>query len=207
MPKRPLDVIADITAIDEADLRRRARQNDGHDSGVIVKRHNRRLYRVARAVLLGDDREEDIVQDTHLRTFTHFAGFRGESSLTTWLTRISVNEALATLRRRRATAAATELHYEPRATNQAEVIPFPLAPAKVDPNARSPGARFYCLWSAQLMLCLKTRLHRAWRLMLKALGIEASAIVIHVFPFAGTRCARITSEILDRLNVALRVAS
>jgi RNA polymerase sigma-70 factor, ECF subfamily len=64
----------------------------------IMRRHSRRLYRVARAVLRDDSEAEDVVQEVYVRAFTALATFRADSSLSTWLTRIAVNEAL---RRRR----------------------------------------------------------------------------------------------------------
>jgi RNA polymerase sigma factor (sigma-70 family) len=51
------------------------------------------LYRVARSVLLNDQEAEDVVQETFIRAFTRLVGFRGESRLSTWLTRIALNES------------------------------------------------------------------------------------------------------------------
>jgi RNA polymerase sigma-70 factor (ECF subfamily) len=51
------------------------------------------LYRVARSVLLNDHEAEDVVQEKFIRAFTGLASFRGESSLSTWLTRIALNES------------------------------------------------------------------------------------------------------------------
>ena len=67
----------------------------------IMQRHNRRLYRIARSVLRDDSEAEDVVQEAYLRAFAHLEGFRGEARLSTWLTRITLNEALGRLRRRR----------------------------------------------------------------------------------------------------------
>ena len=87
--------------LDDVALVERARQRDGAAFWLIMKRHNQRLYRVARAVL-GDDAEvEDVIQETYLRALAHLSEFRREARLSTWLTRIALNEALALLRKRR----------------------------------------------------------------------------------------------------------
>ena len=87
--------------LDDLALVERARRHDGAALRLIMERHNRQLYRVARSVLLEDAEAEDVVQETYLRAFTHLDGFRGEARLATWLTRIALNEALERLRKRR----------------------------------------------------------------------------------------------------------
>src|SRR5512146_2436474 len=67
---------------------------------VLMRRHNQRLYRVARAILRDDAEAEDVMQDAYVRAFQHLAQFAARAKFSTWLTRIAVNEALARLRRR-----------------------------------------------------------------------------------------------------------
>ena len=50
-----------------------------------------------------------MVQETYVRAFTHLDGFRGDAQLSTWLTRIALNEALGRLRRRRITRRRTSM--------------------------------------------------------------------------------------------------
>src|SRR3954454_19642398 len=73
----------------------------------IMRRNNRRLFRVARAVVRDEGEAEDVLQEAYLRAFAGLAGFRGDASLSTWLTRITLNEALERRRRQRETV---ELH-------------------------------------------------------------------------------------------------
>ena len=61
---------------------------------LIIKRHNQRLYRVAHAILDDHAEAEDVLQETYIRAFTHLSEFRAEARLSTWLTRIALNEAL-----------------------------------------------------------------------------------------------------------------
>ena len=61
---------------------------------VITRRNNQRLYRAAWSVLRDRAEAEDAVQDAYLKAFAAIGGFEGRSSLSTWLTRIVINEAL-----------------------------------------------------------------------------------------------------------------
>src|SRR3954452_21976572 len=59
----------------------------------IIRRNNRRLYRIARAVVSDAGEAEDVLQEAYLKAFAGLADFRGEAALSTWLTRITLNEA------------------------------------------------------------------------------------------------------------------
>lgn len=61
---------------------------------VITGRNNQRLFRAAWSILKSRSEAEDAVQTAYLKAFGAIAGFDGRSSLTTWLTRIAINEAL-----------------------------------------------------------------------------------------------------------------
>jgi RNA polymerase sigma-70 factor (ECF subfamily) len=63
----------------------------------LMRLHNRMLYRTARAILRDDADAEDAVQEAYLRAYRALATFRGESKLSTWLVRITANEALMRL--------------------------------------------------------------------------------------------------------------
>ena len=66
---------------------------------LLMRTHNQRLYRTARSILRDDAEAEDVVQEAYLLAYRKAASFRGEASVSTWLTRIVVNEANARLRR------------------------------------------------------------------------------------------------------------
>ena len=75
-----------------------------HDRGAfeqLMRRHNTALFRVARSILRDDADAEDALQDAYLAAYRHLGEFRGEARLSTWLTRIVINQALARLRARR----------------------------------------------------------------------------------------------------------
>ena len=76
---------------------------------VLMRNHNQVLYRVARSIIKDDAEAEDIVQESYLRAYRNAASFRGDASLSTWLTRIVVNEATGRLRTARRRAAIIPL--------------------------------------------------------------------------------------------------
>ena len=94
---------------DDMEIVRMARQRDGAAFEAIMQRCNRRVYRIARAVMRDDSEAEDVVQEAYMRAFAGLADFRGESRLTTWLSRIVLNEALGRLRRIYPTVEVTSL--------------------------------------------------------------------------------------------------
>ena len=66
---------------------------------MVMRRHNGKLFRVARAIVKDDAEAEDALQDAYLEAFKKIGDFRGDSQLATWLTRIVINQALMRLRR------------------------------------------------------------------------------------------------------------
>ena len=60
----------------------------------LVRRHERRVFRVALAVLGNFEDAEEAMQDAFVKAYRHLKDFRRESRFSTWLTRIAVNEAL-----------------------------------------------------------------------------------------------------------------
>src|SRR5437016_14122265 len=66
---------------------------------IVMRRHNQRLYRVARAILRNDGEAEDVMQDAYVRAYEHLDQFAAKAKFSTWMTRIAVHEALSRQRR------------------------------------------------------------------------------------------------------------
>lgn len=86
---------------EEAALVHSARHHEEAAIRELVRRHNRYLFRVARAVVASDAAAEDVLQEAWLKGLTSLDGFRGEASFVGWMARITLNEARQSLRRRR----------------------------------------------------------------------------------------------------------
>jgi len=67
---------------------------------VLMRRHNERVYRAARAILRDEREAEDVMQEAYANAFTHLRQFDARAKFSTWLTKIAVNEALARAKKR-----------------------------------------------------------------------------------------------------------
>jgi RNA polymerase sigma factor (sigma-70 family) len=89
----------EVASLDEATLVSRVANGDRAAFELLMRRYNRLLYRLARASLHDDAEAKDAVQDAYLSAFRSIDQFRGESRLSTWLSRLVLNECLARQRR------------------------------------------------------------------------------------------------------------
>jgi RNA polymerase sigma-70 factor, ECF subfamily len=213
---------------DDAELVRRALARDDTAFRIIMERHNRRLYRIARGILRNDTEAEDVVQEAYVSAFTHLDGFRGDSSLATWLARITMNEALGRLRRER---LAVDLDTFEAQRTEAQIIQFPQTVTSDDPE-RTMAQReilqlveratdnlpeiFRIVFITRVIEgmsveetadllglrpeTVKTRLHRARRLVREQLDKQIGPVLMDAFPFAGRRCERMTNAVMQRLG-------
>jgi len=79
-------------AEDELTLARRVAQGDRTAFEILMRRYNRRLYRLARASLRDDAEAQDALQDAYLNAYRAIGSFRGDATLSTWLSRLVLNE-------------------------------------------------------------------------------------------------------------------
>lgn len=185
---------------------------------ILMRRYNQRVFRIARAVLRDDAEAEDVVQDAWVRAYTKLAQFAGRSSLSTWLTRIALHEALARKRRRaRQTPlgehAATLPARTPRPEDEVAVRELAVAlEAATDALPDRYRTVFVLrdvegLGVAETAACLdvpeatvKTRLHRARGLLRARLGPALDVVPGGVFAFAGHRCDRTVTAVMTRIR-------
>ena len=95
--------VTQINAFDPPDreLIARTLDGDGGAFGLLVERFQRKIYRVAFAIVRDEVEADTITQDTFIQAYTHLAKFQGRSEFETWLTRIAINRSRDSLRRRR----------------------------------------------------------------------------------------------------------
>jgi RNA polymerase sigma-70 factor (ECF subfamily) len=86
-------------ALDDMEIARRITAGDREAFTLLMRRNNRRLYRLARATLRNDGEAEEALQEAYLSAYCRMSGFRGESTLAAWLSRMVLNECLERLRR------------------------------------------------------------------------------------------------------------
>jgi RNA polymerase sigma-70 factor (ECF subfamily) len=226
----PSDSLAlDYAALDDAALVRQVQDGDREAFRHIMRRCNQRLFRVARGVVHDDAEAEDVVQEAYVHAYAHIAGFRGDASLATWLTRMVLNEAYGRLRRRRPTVAIEQV--EAAQHDAGRVVAFPGRGPGDDPATAAALAQVRRLLehaiddlpepfrlvyvmreieectveetAASLGLreeTVKTRLHRARRRLRASLQDTLAATVTGAFPFLGARCDRMTETVMQRLR-------
>jgi RNA polymerase sigma-70 factor (ECF subfamily) len=87
-------------ALSDEDVVLRVRAGEVALFEVLMRRHNQRLYRTARAIVRDESEAEDVMQQAYVNAYTHLHQFTGRARFATWLTRIATYEALARIRRR-----------------------------------------------------------------------------------------------------------
>ena len=219
-------ILSTSAAVSEGELIRRAKARDEQAVRAILQANNRRLFRIARGILRNDAEAEDVVQETYVRALTHLDGFRGESSLSTWLSRIAMNEAMGRLRGRR---PSLDLDSLSRDRLEAEIIPFPTASSDPEKSMAQRQIQevvehaidrlpepFRLVFITRVMEemtveetaellsikpeTVKTRLHRARALLRQNVEKEIGPVIMDAFPFAGRRCEQLTEAVLKRLG-------
>lgn len=212
------------------DLVRRAVARDADAIRAIMQANNQRLYRLARGIVGNASEAEDVVQEAYLHAFMSLESFRGGAALSTWLSRIVINEALGRLRRKRRESAVIE---PGGPTTEARILQFPMN-TNEDPE-RAVAQRqilhlveratdrlpveFRSVFMARVVEGLsieetadlldirpetvKTRLHRARQMVRKEIDEQIGPVLMDAFPFAGRRCVRLTEAVLRRLGLEI----
>jgi len=199
---------------------------------ILMRRHNGALFRTARAILRDDADAEDALQEAYLAAYRNLGAFRGDARLSTWLTRIVINQALGRLRARRrdnvvglhddmgepageakgdamdeAPAASPELgalRAQLRRLLEREIDALPLA-FRTAFMLREVEEMPIDEVAASLEIppaTVRTRVFRARAMLRAALAEELDLATGDVFAFAGARCDRIVAAVLARLSAA-----
>lgn len=109
-----------------------ARTGDAEAFGTLVRRHQRRIYRLAVHLLRDAAEAEDVTQETFVRAYGALDRFDGRSEPFTWMYRIAVNLSLNNLRSRKHSRRAAEVE-DPRI----EGLLVERRPSHADPDAQS----------------------------------------------------------------------
>ena len=210
----------------DEEIVRRIRAGEPALFEVLVRRHNQRLYRVARAILKDETEAEDVMQQAYVSAFTHLHQFEERARFATWLTRIAVHEALGRLRRRgrfeevdemaeahektMASLASKErspedeaLAREMRAILESAFDALPEIYRSVfllrEVEAFSTTDAAECLGITEDTV--KTRLHRARALLRHELFERAGLTAGELFPLHLSRCDRVLARVFARLTL------
>ncbi len=218
------------SGLSDVELAQRIAAGDEIAFEALMRRYNRPLYRTARAILRDDAEAEDALQVAYLNAYRAFGEFRGQSRLSTWLTRIVVNEALMRARKRGRESAVIPLDgfagdegdatadvADQNMRDQPERAAMrmqarALIERKIDALPDAFRTVFVLraleeLSVGEISICLsipeatvRTRFFRARSLLRESLAREIDFAVDDAFSFAGARCDRIVTRVLQRLR-------
>lgn len=190
---------------------------------VLMRRHNERVYRAARAIVHDDGEAEDVMQQAYVNAYAHLRQFDGRAAFSTWLTRIAVHEALARVRRRgrlrsfdgaengmdnviplrsRDNPEHQAFSHELRVLLEVAVDQLPAGLREVFVLRLVEG-----LSTAETAACLginedavKTRLTRARARLRSHLSDRMGSVAPEIFRFLRPRCDRVVAAVLARIG-------
>jgi RNA polymerase sigma-70 factor (ECF subfamily) len=217
------------SSLDDDALLRRIRAGDRDAFSDLMRRFNRRLYRVARSVLRDDAEAEDALQDAYLQAYRALPGFRGESALGTWLTRIVVNAAL--MRQRKTGRLADVIELGADFGSDDAILPRDRLDEPAQPELAALRAQtrrlietgidklpaafrtVFVLRAVEELTVeetaatldipeatVRTRYFRARAMLREALAREIDFAIEDAFGFDGARCDRIVDAVRRRLD-------
>jgi RNA polymerase sigma-70 factor (ECF subfamily) len=96
----PAAIVARFSTLSDEEVVSRILEGDTPLFEVLMRRHNERVFRAARAILRDNREAEDVMQEAYVRAYAHLNQFDGRAQFSTWLTKIAVYEALARVRSR-----------------------------------------------------------------------------------------------------------
>src|SRR5215217_2502361 len=90
----------EIQSLDDNEIIKRILIGEKNLYALLVRKYNQRLYRVGLSIINNESQVEDVMQTTYIKAFENLSKFKFQSSFSTWLTKILVNESLLFLKRK-----------------------------------------------------------------------------------------------------------
>lgn len=191
---------------------------------ILMRRHNRRLYRVILSILKNQGETEEVMQEAYVRAYEHLDRFEGRSSFATWLTRIAIHEAFGRMRfRKRFVEPASSdrgkepmEQFESNENNPEELyLKRKIGDVLEDLLKKLPEKyrlvfvmrEVEGLSTRETASCLgieeeavKTRLFRARALLRRGLNARTLDAARDLFHFGGERCDRVVYAVMTRIR-------
>ena len=223
-------IARDYRNMADAELAHLCAERDPEAIRQVITSNNQRLFRTAWSILRQRSEAEEAVQAAYLSAFAKIGTFEGRSSLSTWLTRIVINEALG--RRRSEERRRRHLEEEGIAVLDAYRETFMRGSETESPDAAMAREQIRKLLedavsnlpdvfrtvfvlrdvegldneeTAEVLgvpaATVKTRLFRARRRLQEMLAPELGTALSGTFPFAGADCAALTERVMATLGL------
>jgi RNA polymerase sigma-70 factor (ECF subfamily) len=216
----------DTLALPDAEIVRRVCAGESALFEILMRRHNQRVYRVARAVVKDETEVEDVMQQAYINAFTHLHQFEERSQFSTWLIRIALHEAFGRRRKMQRTESVTGTQSN-LDENRGELMDT-IASPQADPERQAYAQELNRVLEAAVdtlpetyrtvfMLrdieglstsetgeglglgeeAVKTRLHRARAMIRRAVTARIGAVATGSFQFHAPRCDRVVAAVLN----------
>jgi len=217
--------------LSDAEIVLRVRAGDGALFEILMRRHNQRIYRAARAVLKDESEVEDVMQQAYCNAFAHLDQFEERSQFSTWLTRIALNEAFGRRRKMRQSESLGVMRSH-EDTDSGDVMET-VTSSQPDPERQAYAGELHRVleeavdalpetYRTVFMLrdieglstseageglglgdeAIKTRLHRARAMIRRSVTARLGDATAGAFQFQAPRCDRVVSAVLERIATA-----
>jgi RNA polymerase sigma-70 factor (ECF subfamily) len=218
--KRAVDSVQTFTDLPDLLLVERTRGRDTRAFETLMRRYNRRLYRIARSILSNDEMAEEAVRAAYIRAFANLDRYEPAGKFGAWLARLAFNEAL-TLRRHStgtvatgpgAAAAPAAEGTDPTASRQQleaaidalpEVFRTVLVLRVVEDLSGVEVA--VCLGLNETTV--RTRLYRAQQRLKVDVARRLRAEPFNIFELSPERCDRIVAQVFTKVHAVSPVVS
>ena len=219
---------ASSASLTDAELVERVRGGETALFEILMRRHNQRIYRAARAIVKDEAEAEDVMQQAYINAYLHLHQFEQRAQFSTWLTRIALYEALARRRKKRPEESLSMHHEEwfdapgdrfesEQASPERQAYSRELGRMIEDAVDALPEA-----YRAVFMLreveglttgetaeglgvgeeAVKTRLHRARAMVRRTLTDRLGSSITQAFQFHAVRCDRVVAAVMAAIRDA-----
>jgi RNA polymerase sigma-70 factor, ECF subfamily len=221
--------LASVATLSDAAVVARVRAGEHALFEVLMRRHNQRIYRAARAVVKDEDEVEDVMQQAYINAFTHLHQFEERSQFSTWLTRIALNEAFG--RRRKLQHAESILEQPSTLDEEHGDFMDRITSPQPDPERQAYAQELHRVleeavdtlpdtYRTVFMLrdvdglntsetgeslglgedVVKTRLHRARAMIRRAVTARLGTVADGAFQFHAPRCDRVVAAVMAKIG-------
>jgi RNA polymerase sigma-70 factor (ECF subfamily) len=218
--KRAVDSVANFSDLPDLLLVERTRGRDTRAFETLMRRYNRRLYRIARSILSNDDAAEEAVRAAYFRAFANLDRYEPAGKFGAWLARLAFNEALALRRHSPGTpltvvrqssvapadgtdTVATRQQLEDAIDALPEVFRTVLVLRVVEDLSGVEVA--VCLGLNETTV--RTRLYRAQQRLKVDVARRLRAEPFNIFELTSERCDRIVAQVFGKLHTVTAVVS
>ena len=216
---RVVEPVAGLGELPDLLLVERTRGRDTRAFETLMRRYNRRLYRIARSILSNDEAAEEAVRSAHSRAFANLDRYEPAGKFGAWLARLAFNEALGLRRQSPGGASLSAVPSAVPADAGDTTVSRQQLEAAIDALPEVFRTVLVLrvvedLSGVEVAVCLslnettvRTRLYRALHRLQADVVCRLRAEPFNVFELTAERGDRIVTHVLSRLHTAGSVAS